>query len=68
MITMRACGRDCSGRFTGEKHTKTGRKERPTEAPLRLLVLLFFYGKSISGKPVAALIKLEFKIFEIWIH
>jgi hypothetical protein len=38
----------------GEKHTKTGRKERPTEAPLRLLFLLFFTGATISEKPVAA--------------
>jgi hypothetical protein len=36
-----------------EKPTKTSRKERPTEAPLRLSVLLFFTIGTTSEKPVS---------------
>ncbi len=40
-----------------EKRTKASRKERPEEAPLRMLLLLFFIAGTMSEKPVAALSK-----------
>jgi len=43
----------------GKRHTKAWQKERPEEAPLWQLLLLFFAGGTTSGKPVAALRKLE---------